>query len=51
MEIFPDMVKTDNGALGISYTELIPVLVQALKEQQDEIEALNARIVLLEKTK
>jgi hypothetical protein len=49
-EIFPDMVKQmDNGVLGISYSELIPVLVQALKEQQEEINALNTRITLLEK--
>lgn len=49
-EIFPDMVKQmDNGVLGISYTELIPVLVQALKEQQMEIEELKTRISSLEK--
>jgi hypothetical protein len=49
-EIFPDMVKQmDNGMLGISYTELIPVLVQALKEQQVEIEELKTRVVSLEK--
>lgn len=48
-EVFPEIVKEDNGILGISYTELIPVLVQALKEQHDEIEALNARILILEK--
>lgn len=51
MEIFPDMVKKDDGVLGISYIELIPVLVQALKEQQDEIDALNNRILILEQTK
>ncbi len=50
IDIFPDMVKENNGVLGISYTELIPVLVQALKEQQVEIEELNARIASLEKT-
>ena len=48
-EVFPEIVKEDNGILGISYSELIPVLVQALKEQQDEIKALNARILILEK--
>jgi hypothetical protein len=47
--VFPDMVKDDNGLLGISYTELIPVLVKALQEQQEEIKALNDRITLLEK--
>ena len=48
-EVFPEIVKEDNGVLGISYTELIPVLVQALREQQEEIDALNARILILEK--
>jgi hypothetical protein len=50
-EIFPDMVaKQENGVLGIRYTELIPVLVQAIKEQQEEIDTLNKRITELEKT-
>jgi hypothetical protein len=50
-EVFPSMVVTqDNGLLGIGYSELIPVLVQALKEQQEEIEKLNERILSLEKT-
>jgi hypothetical protein len=49
-EIFPDMVvKDENGLLGIRYTELIPVLVKAIKEQEEEIDALNKRITELEK--
>ena len=48
-KVFPDMVTAqDNGILGIQYTELIPVLVQALKEQQDQIDLLNERIQVLE---
>ena len=48
-QIFPDMVSTsDNGVLGVRYTELIPVLIQAIKEQQTQIEDLNARIQKLE---
>jgi hypothetical protein len=48
--IFPDMVtKREDGVLGVRYTELIPVLVQALKEQQEEIDALSKRISELEK--
>jgi len=34
---------------GIKYLELIPVLVQAIKEQQETIEALQARVAELEK--
>jgi len=49
-EIFPDVVTTrEDGLLGVRYTELIPVLVQAIKEQQEEIDALNERITELEK--
>ena len=49
-KIFPDMVsQREDGVLGVRYTELIPVLVQAIKEQQDEIDALNKRISELEK--
>lgn len=48
-EVFPEMVTTrDDGAMGICYTELIPVLVQALKEQQAEIDVLTKRITDLE---
>jgi hypothetical protein len=48
-EVFPDMVtRRDDGVLGIRYTELIPVLVQAIKEQQEEIDALTKRISDLE---
>jgi hypothetical protein len=35
--------------LGIQYTGLIPVLVQAIKEQQVEIDDLTKRISELEK--
>lgn len=49
--VFPDMVvKRDDGVLGIRYNAMIPVLVQALKEQQEQIEALTRRITQLEKT-
>ncbi len=48
-KVFPDMVVTrEDGMLGIRYTELIPVLVQAIKEQQEEIDALTKRISDLE---
>jgi hypothetical protein len=48
-KIFPEMVTSqENGILGIQYTELIPVLVQAIKEQQDQIKLLEERIKTLE---
>jgi hypothetical protein len=48
-EVFPEIVtQMEDGSLGIRYTELIPVLVQALKEQQEEIVELKQRIAKLE---
>lgn len=45
-KVFPELVKTDgNGIMGVNYAGLIPVLIEALKEQQGQItektEALN----------
>ncbi|MEA3448152.1 MAG: tail fiber domain-containing protein, partial [Bacteroidota bacterium] len=43
--IFPEVVKTDaNGFLYIDYTSLVPVLVEALKEQQTEINHLQQQM-------
>jgi len=33
----------DQQTLGVSYTELIPVLINAIKEQQAQIEMLQAK--------
>lgn len=50
-KVFPEMViSKDDGTLGIRYNDLIPVLVQAIKEQQNEIDALTKRISVLEGT-
>ncbi len=48
-DIFPDLViKRGDGVLGVRYTGLVPLLVQALKEQQDQIDTLTKRISVLE---
>jgi hypothetical protein len=37
-KVFPELVKTDaNGIMGVNYIGLIPVLIEALKEQQEQI--------------
>ncbi len=47
-EIFPDLVTEDeNGYLSVDYIGLIPVLVDALKEQQAEIVALKRQVAAL----
>jgi hypothetical protein len=47
-KIFPDIVDTDeHGTMYISYDQFIPLLVEAVKEQQTEIELLRSEISLL----
>ena len=42
-EVFPELVyEEDNGYLALNYTELIPVLLQAMKELKAEVTALQA---------
>ena len=45
-KVFPEMVKVmgeEEGYLGVSYVQLIPVLLEAIKEQQREIETLKTQ--------
>jgi len=43
--IFPQLVKTDeNGLKAVNYMAIIPILVEALKEQQTQIETLKADV-------
>jgi hypothetical protein len=49
-KVFPELVITDeNGDKAVNYTALTPVLLEAIKEQQKQIEALTRRLELLEK--
>jgi hypothetical protein len=44
-KIFPELIdKNDDGMLGVRYTELVPVLVKAIQEQQKEINELKQLI-------
>ena len=48
-EFFPDLVKEDDlGYLAVDYSGLIPVIVEAMREQQNMIDAQNVRIAGLE---
>ena len=43
--VYPELVKTDpSGMLGIDYIGLIPVLLEAIKEQQAAIETLTDEV-------
>jgi hypothetical protein len=43
-KILPNVVTTLGDKTGIKYTEIIPVLVSALKEQQNKISELESKI-------
>ncbi|MDO7851772.1 tail fiber domain-containing protein, partial [Hymenobacter convexus] len=43
-KIYPELVSTDkDGYKAVNYAQLTPVLIEALKEQQQQIEALKAQ--------
>jgi len=48
-KVVPEVVKGDEAKenLGMNYTELIPVLINAIKEQQQQIETLEKDVELL----
>ncbi|MFA6057704.1 MAG: tail fiber domain-containing protein [Taibaiella sp.] len=47
-KVMPELVKEDNeGYLGVNYTMLIPVLTEAIKAQQQEIELLKQEVTSL----
>ncbi len=44
-EVFPELVtKDDNEMLAVNYQGLVPVLINALKEQQSEIDELKEMV-------
>jgi hypothetical protein len=49
--IIPEVIANDgqNGVLGMNYAELVPVLINAIKEQQQQIDAIQNRITDLKK--
>jgi len=48
-QVFPELVKEDmEGYLAVNYSGLIPVLIEAIKEQQKQIETLQLKIADLE---
>lgn len=48
-EIFPELVyEDDEGYLSVDYVSMIPVLIEAIKEQQDLIEKLTIKVTSIE---
>jgi hypothetical protein len=50
--VIPEVIANDeqNGVLGMNYAELVPVLINAIKEQQQQIDNIQNRINDLKKT-
>jgi hypothetical protein len=49
-EVFPEVVKTgSNGEKAVSYTELVPILIEAMKAQEQEIQTLKQEVDQLKK--
>jgi hypothetical protein len=47
-EVFPEVVKTEiNGYKSVNYSSMIPVLLEAIKAQQNQIDELKKEITLL----
>jgi hypothetical protein len=49
-QVFPQLVNTDKqGEKTVSYTHMVPVLLEAIKEQQTEIDSLKTKMDQMEK--
>ena len=47
-KVFPELVRGEEGNKGVEYGNLVAPLIEAIKEQQKQINDLNARIKKLE---
>ena len=43
-EVFPELVSENNGIKSVNYQGLVPVLINALKDQQSEIDELKSMV-------
>lgn len=49
--LYPEMVFEDeNGFLSINYTEFIPLIIEALKQQRQEIDQLRSQVITDQET-
>ena len=47
-KVFPELVRTDNnGYKGVYYGQMVPVLLEAMKEQQKEISELKKQQAMI----
>ena len=52
LKVFPELVKGNdkNGTMSVNYQGLIPVIINAIKEQQNQIDELMIKIELKRKS-
>ena len=43
-KVFPELVSESNGIKSVNYQGLVPVLINALKEQRSEIETYRNEV-------
>ncbi|NCF41876.1 MAG: hypothetical protein GWP32_03120 [Bacteroidetes bacterium] len=43
-KVFPELVSESNGIKSVNYQGLVPVLINALKDQQSEIDELKSMV-------
>ena len=47
-KVFPELVSESNGIKSVNYQGLVPVLINALKEQDGKIKEQEKRLFILE---
>lgn len=48
-EVFPELVSEREGHLAVNYIGLIPVLIEAIRDQQEMIDQLKQQVETLQK--
>jgi hypothetical protein len=48
-EVFPDLVTENNGIKSVSYGNITAILIEAIKDQQEQINSLKEEIQALKK--
>ncbi|ELE9011575.1 hypothetical protein RM345_000494 [Enterobacter cloacae] len=43
-KVYPELVKTEDGKKQVDYQKLVAPLIEAVREQQNEIKALKADV-------
>jgi Chaperone of endosialidase len=49
-KVYPQLVKEHNGTLSVNYSGMVPVLLEAIKEQQRQNEKMQEEINVLKKS-